>query len=70
MQDILDKYKKRALTVDNFCFTYSVGRTLAYAEIAAGKLHSVKLGKKRLIPFDSAEEWFSNLERPHNQIAA
>ena len=70
MQEILDKYKKRALTVDDFCFIYSVGRTLVYEEIAATRLHSVKLGKKRLIPTDAAEEWFSNLEQQHNQIAA
>ena len=62
MQKVLDQIKKRALTVDNFCFKYSVGRTLVYAEIAAGKLHSIKIGRKRLIPDDSAEKWFASFD--------
>ena len=60
MQNILDQIRKRALTIDNFCFKYSVGRTFAYAEIAAGRLHSIKIGRKRLVPDDSAENWFAN----------
>jgi hypothetical protein len=68
MQKVLDQQKKRALTVDAFCFNCSVCRTLAYAEIAAGRLHSVKLGRKRLIPDESAEEWFANLDPNHASI--
>ena len=60
MQKVLDQYKKRALTVDNFCFKYSVGRTLAYAEMAAGRLKSITIGRKRLIPSESGEEWFTS----------
>lgn len=66
MQNVLDKYRKRALTIDMFCDVYSVGRTLAYAEIAAKRLKSVTIGRKRLIPSEEAEEWFNNLSAQPN----
>lgn len=55
----LEKERKRAFSVDRFCDLYSVGRTLAYNEMSAGRLRSVTIGRKRLIPADAAEEWFS-----------
>lgn len=47
--------RPRAYTVNEFCRTYGVGRTLTYALIAAGKLPSVRVAGRRLIPADGAE---------------
>lgn len=38
-----------------------IGRVKLYAEIAAGRLRSVKCGKRRLIPRDAQAEWLANL---------
>ena len=40
---------------------YDVGRTTAYGEIKAKRLHVVKVGKRTLVPADSAESWLKNL---------
>jgi excisionase family DNA binding protein len=49
--------QKRMLSVTEFCHLYGVGKTMAYAEMAAGHLPFVKKGKRRLIPVDGAEAW-------------
>jgi excisionase family DNA binding protein len=45
----------RAYTVNGFCRAYNVGRTFTYGLIAAGKLPSVRVAGRRLIPTDGAE---------------
>lgn len=70
MQTVLDKYSKRALSVDKFCDLYSVGRTLAYNEMAAGRLKSITIGRKRLIPAESAESWFAGYSLQPSPLAA
>jgi excisionase family DNA binding protein len=55
------RYGQRALTIDEFCRRYGIGRTSAYAEIAAGRLRAVKVGRKTLIIVDDAEEWLAAL---------
>jgi hypothetical protein len=69
MQAVVDKYKKRALSVDAFCDLYSVGRTLAYAELTSGRLKSITIGRKRLIPSEDAESWFSSFKHRSQPIA-
>ena len=70
MQAVLDKHKKRALSVDAFCDLYSVGRTMAYAEMSSGRLESITIGRKRLIPCEDAESWFSSFKSHSQSIAA
>jgi excisionase family DNA binding protein len=53
--------EKRAFSIDEFCARYNVGRTTTYAEIKAGRLDVVKIGKKTLVPADAAESWLKNL---------
>lgn len=48
---------KAALSVEDFCKSYSVGKTTAYEEIGAGRLHAVKVGRRTLIPETSAAAW-------------
>lgn len=38
-------------------------RSYVYAEIAAGRLKTVKAGRRRLVPHEAAEDWLRLLER-------
>jgi excisionase family DNA binding protein len=51
----------RAFSITDFCHLYGIGRTTAYAEIAAGRLRAVKVGHRTLIPSDAAEGWLALL---------
>jgi excisionase family DNA binding protein len=50
-----------ALSIDEFCAEYRVGRTTAYEEINAGRLPAVKVGRRTLIPKSGARSWFQSL---------
>jgi excisionase family DNA binding protein len=52
---------KRAFSIPEFCRRYSIGRTHAYEEIAAGRLRAVKAGRRTLITQDVAEAWLATL---------
>jgi excisionase family DNA binding protein len=52
---------KRAFSISEFCARYSIGRTTAYKEIAAGRLGAIKVGHRTLIAEDSAEAWLKAL---------
>jgi excisionase family DNA binding protein len=54
------KVSKAAFSVEDFCRSYSVGKTTAYEEISAGRLHAVKVGRRTLIPETSAAEWLKS----------
>lgn len=54
-------HSRRAFAIREFCFLYGIGRTTAYAEIAAGRLHAVKAGRRTLIIEDAAESWLAAL---------
>ena len=56
-----------ALTISNFCQTYGVGRTFAYAEIAAGMLMAKKAGRRTVIPRKEAERWLTALPASHRR---
>lgn len=47
--------RPRAWRVAEFCRHYRVSKTSAYALMASGKLASVRVGGRRLIPADAAE---------------
>jgi excisionase family DNA binding protein len=53
---------KAALSVDDFCKSYSVGKTTAYEEINSGRLRAVKAGRRTLIPEECAADWLKSLE--------
>jgi excisionase family DNA binding protein len=52
---------KAALSVEDFCNSYGVGRTTAYEEISSGRLRAVKVGRRTLIPETSAADWLKSL---------
>jgi hypothetical protein len=54
---------KRVFSIADFCQSYGIGRTRAYAEIKAGRLRIIKAGRRSLIPIESAEAWLAALPR-------
>jgi excisionase family DNA binding protein len=50
-----------AITVDGFCHRFSIGRTTFYAEVKAGRIRPVKVGRKTLIPEAEVERWLASL---------
>lgn len=51
----------RAYSINLFCKTFSISRSKVYELMEAGDLATVKMGAKRLIPIESANEWFAKL---------
>ena len=49
--------EKLAFTIDEFCKAHGIGRTLCYAEIAAGRLKIRKAGRRTLIMATDAAAW-------------
>ena len=52
---------RSALSLNEFCECYSIGRVKAYEEINAGRLQVVKLGRRTLVPVANAERWLAGL---------
>jgi excisionase family DNA binding protein len=46
---------KRALRLKEFCTAYGLSRSTAYKLMAAGKLKTVLVGGRRLVPVEAAE---------------
>jgi len=46
-----------AYDIKSFCKAFNVSRSFAYAEMDAGRLKHVKVGRRRLIPRAYALEW-------------
>ena len=64
---------KKAFTIDEFIDAYKVGRTITYEELASGRLKSYKLGRRRYISAEAAEDWQRRLEaetNPEREVAA
>ena len=55
-----------AMSVEAFCRWASIGRTATYREIAEGRLHVRKLGRRTLIPLAEAERWLASLPASSN----
>jgi excisionase family DNA binding protein len=63
---------KAAFSIEEFCSSYSVGKTTAYEEINAGRLRAVKVGRRTLIPEQSAAQWLQSqlpVSAPANRAA-
>ncbi|WGF90083.1 helix-turn-helix domain-containing protein [Marinivivus vitaminiproducens] len=46
-----------AYSVSDFCASFGLGRSKVYEEIAAGRLHSFKIGRRTLIAGDEGLRW-------------
>lgn len=49
------------MSVQAFCAWAGIGRTKVYEEIEAGRLQTVTLGRRRLVPTAEAERWLDRL---------
>lgn len=49
-----------AMSVDEFCEWANIGRTLAYKEIASRRLATVKVGRRRIVPYEEAQRWLQS----------
>ena len=49
----------RLLAIDEAAATLGLGRTSTYGEIAAGRLRSIKVGRRRLVPAGSIAEYIA-----------
>lgn len=50
------------LSIDEAANLLSIGKTKLYAELAAGRLQAVKLGKRTLIPRTSVDNYIDALQ--------
>ncbi len=48
---------ERLLSVDEAAATLGLGRSLLYAEIGAGRVRSVKAGRRRLVPASAVADY-------------
>ena len=53
--------RQRAMSLAQFCQSYGVGRTTAYAEIKQGRLRARKCGKRTIITEDDGDDWLNSL---------
>jgi hypothetical protein len=50
-----------ALSIDEFCLRYGIGRQLVYDELNAGRLIGKKVGRRTIIPRMNGEGWLNSL---------
>lgn len=58
---------KAAFTIAEFCASHGIGKSLAYDEIAAGRLRFRKVGRRTLILAQDAQAWRDAL--PEGRVA-
>lgn len=56
-----ESIQQRAMSVEEFCERYGVGRTRFYEEIKQRRLRARKVGKRTIITDDEAEAWLQRL---------
>lgn len=68
MPDNGEKHRKRVMTVAEFCRDYSLSKTKAYEYMNQGKLRSLKLGAKRVITVDAAEDFLTSMANAVGEV--
>jgi excisionase family DNA binding protein len=53
----MNTQSSQVLTIEQFAADYGIGRTRAYAEIAAGRLRVMKFGRNTRIARVDADAW-------------
>ncbi len=48
---------RQAVSVNEFCNAWSIGRTHFYALVKAGEIRVIRLGRRTLVPCCQGEEW-------------
>lgn len=57
--------RKAALSIAEVCETLSLGRTTIFAEIKAGNLRIVKVGRRTLVLASDLERFLERISGPH-----
>ena len=52
---------QRVYSIAEFVKLYGLGRTRVYEELLSGRLKSVRVGSRRLVKHDDAEQWLASL---------
>ena len=52
---------RAALRLSEACSALAISRSKLYLELAAGRLHAVKCGRRTLIPVPSIKAWLDGL---------
>ena len=53
--------RQQAMSIEEFCNRYGIGRTTAYAEIKEGRLRARKCGRRTIITDGDGDEWLQHL---------
>jgi len=53
---------KLSYSIKEFAKLNGLARGTVYSEINAGRLKTIKVGRRRLIPVEAAKEWLSHAE--------
>jgi excisionase family DNA binding protein len=61
----MESSSRIAFSVDEFAKSAGLGRTQIYKEIASGRLHPLKVGKRTLITANEAQRWLERLATSH-----
>lgn len=56
--------EKRSYRIDEFCAAYGLGRTKVYELIKSGKLRTVLVDGRRLVPRDAGDALLSSSDAP------
>lgn len=57
-----------AYSIPQFLEASGLGsRTTVYHEIAEGRLKTIKVGRRRLIPYQAAQDWLNELQQGATQ---
>jgi excisionase family DNA binding protein len=54
---------RAALTVADFCEALSIGKTLFYSEVKAGRIRILKLGTRTLVPSTEIDAFLKSLSK-------
>ena len=54
-------YAKVAFSVDEFCAAHSISRGTFYVEVAAKRIHVLKVGRRTIVPAAESAAWLKRL---------
>jgi hypothetical protein len=60
--DDVDQIAPQAYDMRSFCAAYGISRSFAYVEIKAGRLKTLKAGRRTLISRQAADDWLNSLD--------
>ena len=61
LQNERSEVRRIALSPNEAAESLGISRAKVYEELAAGRLRSVRSGKRRLIPVGALDEWLADL---------